>query len=262
MSRDIGKGFPLARDRNPRVGWDAMEGPAPRILVGLAPEPVGETVAGRLAGLVTGKAPFRIALPGGATPLPFFRALARKLPPGGSGIDFFWSDERVVPHDHSDANIRAAREALLGPVGVPTDRIHPVPPDPAAYAREIARVFGTDAGGAPPAFDLVLLGMGGDGHTASLFPGIPELDEPSRWVVATRAPVAPHDRVSFSLPLINRARRAWFIVTGKGKAERVREVFDGADLPAGRVRGREETLWFLDEAAASRLDERTPRDGC
>src|SRR5207245_2342275 len=127
----------------------------------------------------------------------------------------FWSDERLVPPDSPQSNVGAARAALLDRVPIPADQVHapPVGEEPeraaALYAATVRRVLGE-----PPRFDLILLGMGPDGHAASLFPGSPELEEWERLVVATAAPHNGVRRLTFTLPLINAAREVLFLVAG------------------------------------------------
>jgi 6-phosphogluconolactonase len=198
---------------------------------------------------------FRIALAGGSTPKILYQRLA--TPEVRERIDWrmvevFFGDERCVPADHPDSNYHMAARALLE--RVEALRVHrirgEIEPETAAreYEARIAR----------EPLDLVLLGMGEDGHIASLFPGSPALDELERWVVPAIGPKPPPERITLTLPAIHAARAAAFLVTGAAKAEMVarvmREVADGsAELPAARARPtRGELHWFVDEAAAPR----------
>jgi 6-phosphogluconolactonase len=202
-----------------------------------------------------------VALSGGSTPAPLYRRLgAAPAALAWKRVELFWADERCVPPEHPESNFRLARETFLDPLGLAGDTVHRIrgelPPEDAAarYEAELAAAFAED----PPRFDLALLGVGTDGHTASLFPGGPELAEVRRRAVATRAPEAPRDRVSLTLPVLDAARAALFLVAGERKAEIVARILAGGgearDLPAARVRPpRGELLWLLDEAAASRL---------
>jgi 6-phosphogluconolactonase len=221
-------------------------------------EAAAEHVAETLRAAVTSRGRASIALAGGSTPRATYEALARRADTAvWEGVDVFWSDERAVPPSDAASNVGMARAALLDPLGVDESRVHApqtglVPADAALrYEHEIrARL-----GGTTPAFDLVLLGMGDDGHTASLFPGGPELAAPpSRLVVASTAPFDPPERITFTLPLINAARRVLFLVTGQAKRPTLRRVLDGdTTLPAALVAPLEGTVdWFVDEAAASR----------
>ena len=206
---------------------------------------------------------FTIALSGGSTPSPLYRKLA--LAPFLDRIDWsrwqvFWSDERCVPRDHSDSSYRAARDALLDHVPLPLKQVHrmpgELPPDEGAeqYEATLTEAFGTPF----PSFDLVLLGVGEDGHTASLFPGSAALAESDRLVIAAVGRGQSH-RLTFSLPLINAARSVAFLVTDGSKAETIREVHrPGATanpLPAAMVRPPAGSVhWFLTRAAAGQLE--------
>ena len=203
---------------------------------------------------------FTIALSGGSTPRRLYQFIA--APPYREQIAWsewqvFWSDERCVPPDHRDSNYRMAREALLDHVPIPASQIYRIrgeaEPEQAAqeYEQELHRVFGTVS----PAFDLVLLGIGEDGHTASLFPGTIALEEERRLVVANWVPQLQAHRVTFTLPLINAARDVVFIVVGESKAEVVRQVLTPAPggrlPPAAMVRASCGTVhWFLTKEAA------------
>lgn len=177
----------------------------------------------------------------------------------------FWADERCVPLANSDSNSAAARKAWLDGVAIPSRQIVAVegtrrPADAAQdYERRLAEEFGTTAG-AWPRFDLVVLGMGADGHTASLFPGHSALAETGRWVVpVSDAPKPPPERVTLTLPAINHARQICFVATGANKAPALAQIFGtpaatGTPLPAARVRPSAGPVhWFIDEAAAGAM---------
>jgi 6-phosphogluconolactonase len=181
-----------------------------------------------------------------------------------TAVEVWWGDERFVPGDDDERNERGARRALLDRVGVPEERIHAVPPsdgpfaqpeDAAAwYAEQLAAAAG---GSGLPRFDVLLLGMGPEGHVASIFPDSPAVHE-ERPVFAVRdCPKPPPTRVSLGFPAINTAEEVWLLVSGEGKAEAVARALSGVapvELPAAGVRGRRATRWLLDAAAASRLD--------
>jgi 6-phosphogluconolactonase len=205
-----------------------------------------------------------LALSGGSTPrlvYPLLSAEPRVAKVDWRRVEFFWGDERAVPPDDPESNFGLARALLLDHLpGIRADAVHRMPADAAdresaalAYEAEMRRVFDV----APPSsrrpgFDLIWLGMGPDGHTASLFPGSGALDERKRWVLATTAPPTSPvaARMTFSLPLINAARAVLFVVAGADKAAALRSVRSGSrDLPAGRVRARS-TRWLVDAAAA------------
>ncbi|HSE92501.1 MAG TPA: 6-phosphogluconolactonase [Methylomirabilota bacterium] len=208
---------------------------------------------------------FTIALSGGATPRETYTRLAQPLFADAvpwTRTFMFFGDERWVPADHPQSNHHLAHETLLGKVPVPPGQVFRMlcggdDPDAAAaaYARTLADVFGLRRG-ALPRFDLVLLGMGLDGHTASLFPGSPALKEVFRHVVAVHAAAAAiPQRLTLTFPVLNAAGCAVFLVAGAEKAKAVKAVFaDGALLPAGMVRPTDGRLvWMLDRAAAARL---------
>jgi 6-phosphogluconolactonase len=210
---------------------------------------------------------FFLALSGGSTPrlvYPLLAASPRVDAVDWSRADLFWGDERGVAPDHPESNFGVARQLLLDQLpGIRSAAIHRMPadagdPDAAAghYQAELARAFEV-APGSPrlPAFDLIWLGMGSDGHTASLFPGSDALVERRRWVVTTSAPQtsAVAIRMSLTLPLINAARAVLFVVTGADKRPALRSVRSGSrELPAARVRARS-TLWLVDAAAAGEV---------
>jgi len=207
------------------------------------------------------------SLSGGSTPRALYGLLAE--PPFRETIDWprvhlFWGDERFVPPDHPDNNYRAALEALVRRVPIPTENVHRIPteatePEAAAaqYEDTLRRFFAAPEGEVPR-FDLVLLGLGPDGHTASLFPGSPALEEDSHLVVATYVPNLAAWRITLTLPVLLCARHVIFLVSGPDKAAVLRDVLDGPHdpqrLPAQLVRPQDGDLtWLVDEAAASLL---------
>jgi 6-phosphogluconolactonase len=206
---------------------------------------------------------FIFALSGGATPKSLYTLLAsdefRASIPWAK-IHFFWGDERCVPPDHPDSNYGMALESLLSKVAVPKENIHRIeaelPPEAAAekYAREIREFFRL-SGSALPRFDLILLGLGDDGHTASLFSGSAALDETRRFVVATYVEKLKTYRITLTLPVLNHAANICFLATGESKAGAVRDVLQRSkDFPARRIAPVDGRLvWFLDESAASLL---------
>ena len=197
---------------------------------------------------------FSAALSGGSTP----RAAYEEIASAGSGLDWgkidvFWSDERCVPLDDRESNFRMAKEALLTRVPVPPENVHPWetyrPPAEAAdaYENRLGLRFGTPI----PAFDWIFLGLGEDGHTASLFPGTAGLAETRRPVAANYVPKLDAWRLTLTLPALNAARECVFLAEGAGKAEVVWKALAGeGDLPASRVRARK-VVWMLDRAAAA-----------
>jgi 6-phosphogluconolactonase len=203
-----------------------------------------------------------IALAGGATPRATYQHLAARCPPWGR-IEFFFGDERCVPPDDPGSNYRMARESLLDRIPLRPEQVHRIrgelPPDEAAAEAE--RELRAAVPGEPwPVLDLVLLGMGPDGHTASLFPGGPELNETRRLMVPVHRPELPQPwRVSMTLPVINAARRVLMVVGDAAKAPVVpRAVAGDPELPAGRLNPQGELTWLLTRAAAAELDDQPP----
>lgn len=202
-----------------------------------------------------------IALSGGSTPVRMHELLA-----GIDGIDWsqvhvFWGDERTVPPDHDESNFRMARETLLDRVEIPSQNIHrmrgEIDPEQAAneYEQELREVFGTGRTEVPR-FDIVVLGMGADGHTASLFPGTSALTERDRLAVANEVPQLDTVRITLTFPVLNAARQVLFLVAGADKADPARQaiVQDGDVPPAGFVHPEPgQLLWLLDAAAGSQL---------
>lgn len=206
---------------------------------------------------------FSVALAGGSTPKATYEMLAREYPEGNSkGLDwskthFFFGDERTVPPDDEDSNYRVAREALL-------DRVRPgsvhrmrgeLDPARAAalYEEELREFFG-----GAPRFDLVLLGIGDDGHTASLFPSTSALDVQDRLVVENPVEKLGTVRITLTVPAINAAQKVVFLVAGKGKAQALKEILEGdadpRDYPAKLIQPAADALWMVDRDAARLLD--------
>ena len=206
---------------------------------------------------------FIVALSGGATPRRLYQLLASPSYAGRVAWGrwhVFWSDERCVPPDHPDSNYRLARQALLDRVPIPPENIHRVRGDLAAAdaAREYEGAVVQAFPDSQPAFDLILLGIGEDGHTASLFAATVALAEERRLVVASWVFHLQASRITFTLPLINDARAVAFLATDGAKAEAVRRVLQPAPgestLPASLVRPAHGALhWFLTRDAARLL---------
>ena len=221
-------------------------------------ELAGEAIAAR--GL------FTVALSGGSTPRRTYELLAGDEDLRGRidwpNVHVFFGDERMVPPEHPESNYRMANEALLSLVPIPPENVHRIDgvgdaaANASAYEVELRGLFGgTDW----PRLDLVLLGMGEDGHTASLFPGTPALDESRLWVAPNWVEKLGAWRVTLTAPAINAARHVTFLVTGSAKAARLREVLSGgrdpSRLPSQLVRPPDGLLeWFVDDEAASALD--------
>jgi 6-phosphogluconolactonase len=206
---------------------------------------------------------FAIALSGGHTPAKMYSLWGAKRKyrdeTNWNRVYLFWGDERYVPPDDPRSNYRMAGETFLSHVPIPDANVYPVPttlptPEKAAeaYDAQLREFFVAGE----PEFDVTLLGLGPEGHTVSLFPGSPALEEKKRWVVAVKVAAEPPDRVTFTLPVLNRSRNTYFLVAGKDKrailaALRAESDSQPSKYPAGRIRpvdGR--VVWFLDQAAA------------
>jgi 6-phosphogluconolactonase len=231
---------------------------------GLAAAAAAE-VARRARQAVARDGRFALVLSGGSTPARLYALLAkRRAGRGGvpwTNVHVFWGDERAVPPDHSESNFRLANEALLSRVPIPEGNVHRIraelgsPAEAAALYEEELRAFFETPAGRFPRVDLVLLGLGGDGHTASLFPGDAALEESTRLVLAPAGAKLGLRRITLTLPVLNSARAAMFLVSGEGKAAILARVLAGgaadASLPARLVRPRAgDLLWFVDRAAA------------
>ncbi|MCL4295648.1 MAG: 6-phosphogluconolactonase [Anaerolineae bacterium] len=242
-------------------------------------EELGQTAAAHVAQLsaeaIAVRGRFTLALSGGSLPQLLGPALVKQAT-DWSAWHVFWADERCVPLTQPDSNYFLAQQYLFDHVPIPPEQIHApnTSLDPAqmaaAYQTVLAQVFSvqppipqphdpvdqTTKLPAFPQFDLILLGMGEDGHTASLFPGHPLLQETERWVVPIfDSPKPPPQRITLTLPLLNNARQVAFIAAGAGKAAILPQVFAaGSPLPAHRVQPTSGHLhWFVDEAAAANL---------
>ena len=226
-----------------------------------------ERIAATLAATLKEKGGATFVLTGGNTPKPIYERLAQ--PPYSERIpwdrvDFFWGDERCVPPDHPDSNFGMAWKAFLSRLPVPENRIHRMLGEledhvraAVVYEEEIRRVSGA---GDTPSFDLVLLGMGEDGHTASLFPGT--LWDENRWVTANYVPKHQSTRITMTSRILNQAWAIIFIAAGPGKAQVLNDILENreSDYPARRIRPVSGTLtWMVDRAAASLLTRAIPQ---
>jgi len=204
---------------------------------------------------------FALNLSGGSTPKRLYALLAK--PPYRDRIDWsrlhlFFGDERYVPHDDPESNYLMAEETLIAHVPVPRENVHAVPsgPSPAgaasAYEATLKAYYGAqelDPG--RPLFDVTLLGLGPDGHTASLFPGSSALNEKERWVLPVIGAKPPPQRITMTYPVLDSSAAVAFLVTGEEKAPIIERLHSGdKSLPAGRIAPVGELHWFLDEAAA------------
>ncbi|MDX9864790.1 MAG: 6-phosphogluconolactonase [Anaerolineaceae bacterium] len=217
---------------------------------------------------------FMVAFSGGTTPKLLFQRLRVTRMQDALNWDLvhiFWGDERCVPPDDAESNYRMAREALLDDLPIPAANIHrfltELPPEEAArqYEKELQASFGLPDTTRPPVFDLILLGMGSDGHTASLFPGTTALDEQERWAAAVYVEKLDAWRVTLTLPVLNAARDVLFLVSGEAKAQVLQDVLAADEevgkFPAQLVQpGSKRLYWFADcQAAAQVLISRRPQ---
>jgi 6-phosphogluconolactonase len=209
---------------------------------------------------IAAKETFRVALSGGSTPKTLYQLLAsdefrNRFP--WQRVSWYFGDERFVSYDDPESNYRMVREAMFAKAPVPLENIHPVPvdgsPEEAAqqYERTLQQAYGiTTFDPARPLFDLTLLGLGPDGHTASLLPGEPVLEERRRWVAAV-SHGRPEVRITLTYPVIESSGRVAFLVTGGEKQAIFRAIrAGGSQVPAARVRPVGELFWFVDRAAA------------
>jgi 6-phosphogluconolactonase len=233
-----------------------------RVITAADPAAMAKAAADRIvARIIANGARIAICLSGGSSPKQLFELLATdayrpKIP--WERVHWFIGDERFVPADNPFNNMSMARKAFLDKCAPPAN-VHPIPidsADPAEAARryeaELQAFYGSDnLTPERPLFDVVLLGVGPDGHTASLFPGYPAVEETKRWVIEVpKAHVEPFvPRVSLTLPTLASCREMLFEASGAGKRAILTRVFDGEDLPANRAHSEGETIWLLDKAA-------------
>jgi len=223
-------------------------------------EELAHRAARRIADMTgSSRGRFAICLSGGSTPRRLYQLLAdapyREAMPWDR-VHWFWGDERFVPWDHPDSNYRMAREAMLGHVPAPAQNIHGIATtgDPAEAARAYERVLKSYYGAetldpARPLFDIELLGLGPDGHTASLFPGTKVLEERQRWV-AEVVGAKPEVRITLTYPPLESSKHTCFLVAGEDKREALARVLAGdLELPAARLRPAGELVWYVDARA-------------
>ncbi|MEM1054385.1 MAG: 6-phosphogluconolactonase [Bacteroidota bacterium] len=238
---------------------------APQIDVQVYPDPaalavaLADATADALRDTLARQPRATLCLTGGSTPEPAYRRLAG-MDLEWDRIHFFWTDERLVPPDAPESNFRMAHETLLGPAGIPESNVHRMRGELSKheaaedYESEIHQYFGE----APVAWDVLHLGMGADGHTASLFPGGHELKEVERWATPARAPAgAPaRQRLTLTFPALDSARLALVAASGEGKREafsNVIEAYEAGSLappPVARVRPDGPLVWMIDRALA------------
>ncbi len=234
---------------------------------GILVEAVGNRLIDTIQSAVQARGRAMVVLTGGGNGI----ALLRHLAAHGGQIDWstvhlFWGDDRYVPEDDDERNDKQAREALLDHVDIPSSNVHAMPASDgefgsdlaaAALAYEQVLAANADPGQRVPNFDVHLLGMGPEGHINSLFPDTPAVRETTQMVVGVEdSPKPPPQRITLTLPAVQRSREVWLIVSGAAKADAVAAAIGGADpvsLPAAGGVGLQTTLWLLDEEAAAKL---------
>ncbi|MFH7324145.1 6-phosphogluconolactonase [Aeromicrobium sp. JJY06] len=216
---------------------------------------VSRQLAARVQSVTAAGRPPRIVLTGGTIAGRIYGRLSGENA-DWTRAEYWWGDERFVPEGHEDRNDRQAREGFLDRLGVPADHVHAMP----AHGCDLSMADAADAYAKTlpeDPFDVVLLGVGPDAHIASLFPGHPQVHETERRAVEVfDSPKPPPQRITLTYPALNHTRATWFVVSGADKAEAVAKAMSGTPIdeaPAAGARGLEETLWFLDTAAASKL---------
>lgn len=219
-----------------------------------------EELCTRCTGAVERQGKCSLVLSGGNTPQGLYQLLAReyreRVP--WKNMDIYWGDERYVPHNDPKSNYRRAREILLDQVPIEPTRIHPIPtssPDPEEAARSYESLLRQKFTGGRATFDIVLLGVGTDGHVASLFPGSTALQERERWVVVTSAPAPPVTRISLTFPALNAASEILLLVSGVEKSAILLELErankgTGSPLPVSKLSPAGPLLFFVDRQAA------------
>jgi 6-phosphogluconolactonase len=234
----------------------------PRLRAFENPETLARGVAQWLLGVVLERGgTCAVSLAGGSTPRRLYEVLT--VPPivtrfPWDDVHWFWGDERFVPHDHPDSNFRMVDEALLSVAPIPRENIHPIPTEgllladaAAAYETTLKKFYGSDRLEAErPLFDVTFLGLGEDGHTASLFPGTPALAERERWALGVEPP-GLEPRITLTYPALDSSRTAAVLVAGARKREILaRALAADPELPAVHVRPIGDVIWFSDRAAA------------
>ncbi|QXV58188.1 6-phosphogluconolactonase [Amycolatopsis sp. TNS106] len=217
----------------------------------------------RIVDVQAAKGSASVVLTGGGTGIAILRELRDSSARDAidwSRLDVYWGDERFVPADSDDRNEKQAREALLDHVPLDPKRVHAMAPSDGEFGDDVdnaAAAYADVLAANDAAFDIMLLGLGGEGHTASIFPDSPAVHEKERSVVAVRdCPKPPPTRISLTLPAIRRAQDIWLVTGGDAKADAVAQALAGAgevEIPVAGARGSRRTLWLLDRGSASKL---------
>ena len=211
----------------------------------------------KVADLLAAKPVINVMLTGGTIGIATLAAIAEREDAHlleWSRVHIWWGDERFVDSDSDDRNAKQAKKAWLDSLQIPAVNIHEFPSNANSLTLdEAARVFDLEFAKSSIKFDLMLMGMGPDGHVASLFPGQEALAGHDHVIAVHDSPKPPPERLSFTYQTINQARQIWFTVAGADKAEAVSVVFGDtpSDLPAGRISGKEKTVWYVDQTAGN-----------
>ena len=227
----------------------------------------GDRLVGAVKDAIDKRGRALVVLTGGGTGIGLLKRVGERADEiDWSKVHLFWGDDRYVPEDDDERNDKQAREALLDQIDIPSANIHAMPAsdgefgddlDAAAVAYDHVLAANAENGEPAPDFDVHLLGMGPEGHINSLFPDSPAVRESTRLVLGVPdSPKPPPQRITLTLPAIQRSREVWLVVSGGGKADAVAAAVGGAkpvDVPAAGAIGREATVWLLDEEAASKL---------
>jgi 6-phosphogluconolactonase len=229
-------------------------------------EHLADRTAREVRAVLAVRARAMVCLTGGSTPVAAYERLARAEGIEWDRVHVFWGDERAVGPDSPDSNAGMAQRTLIGPAGIPATNVHRMEGErgAAVAARRYEAALELFFGNAKARFDVLHLGMGADGHVASLFPGSPALDEKHRRAVATEAPdgMAVRDRISLTLPVLGRSAVALMAVTGAEKRDALAAAFGPNPPPAGRVVPEDgELTWLLDRAVADGIVEPTASEG-
>jgi 6-phosphogluconolactonase len=225
----------------------------------------GDRLVGAIADAIAERGQAAVVLTGGGTGIGLLKRVGERSDEvDWAKVHLYWGDDRFVPADDGERNAKQAREALLDHVDIPALNVHAMPAsdgefgdDLDAAARGYAQLLAATLDAPEPEFDVHLLGMGGEGHINSLFPGTAAVRETERLVVGvTNSPKPPPRRITLTLKAVQRSREVWLVVSGSAKAEAVAAAVNGADsvdIPAAGAVGREATVWLLDEEAAAKL---------
>ena len=227
----------------------------------------GDRLVGAVKDAIDKRGRALVVLTGGGTGIGLLKRVGERADEiDWSKVHLFWGDDRYVPENDDERNDKQARAALLDQIDIPSANIHAMPAsdgefgddlDAAAVAYDHVLAANAEDGEPAPDFDVHLLGMGPEGHINSLFPDTPAVRESTRLVLGVPdSPKPPPQRITLTLPAIQRSREVWLVVSGGGKADAVAAAVGGAkpvDVPAAGAIGREATVWLLDEEAASKL---------